>query len=76
MIGGVGFAVLAWRKAQRRVYGETRTLRHPPFPRDSLGEYNRPASREYYRMIDRAWLLWRARCPDVPPCPLCVLVTL
>jgi len=61
MITGAGFAMMAWRLAQLRTYGHVGTNAYPPFPRAVCTPGRKPASTEYYRIIDAAefWTRWR-----------------
>lgn len=56
MIAGAGFAWMAWRLACLRVHES-----HPSFcavqPNGPSRNYAAMADHEYYRIIDKAWLL-------------------
>ncbi len=54
MIAGAGFAQMAWRLAQARKRPGEWPSPHPPFERAELAPGRKPASTEYYRIIDEA----------------------
>lgn len=75
MIGGAGFAVMAWREAIRR-HGlhYAQLTRFPPAERITVedGPANYPVSAEFYRINDAAHLSFSTR--SLPP--LCDTVRL
>lgn len=67
MIGGAGWAVMAWRLAISRVPHASSHVRYSvdreTVERSGSGCF--PVHREYYRIIDEAWRGWHAVQRDI-----------
>ena len=58
MIAGAGFAMMAWRRAQCRIFSGVAYFDRYPQPRAIASAW--ACSREYYRIIDSATAAWPA----------------
>lgn len=58
MIAGGGFAIMAWRLAQIRVFSMSCPNLLAPKPRAWAVAPGFPATAEYYRILDRALAGW------------------